>query len=212
MKIPKHLERVREITITKQELIDFESDIAKEYNDGNIKAAIHLAKNNEEQLIELFQYIHPDDWVFVAWRNHYHALLHGMSKDLLKRDIINGRSMSTSFKNFYASSIVGGIIPIAVGTALALGLKESKRRVWCFVGDMTFETGIFHEAYKYAKNFELPLQWVIEDNEMSVHTPTRNAWGVKQSVSDDIIYYSYDMEYPHHGTGVFVDFAPDGNF
>jgi len=206
MKIPNYLTKVRNVTISKQELVDFETKVFDAYNDGQIRAAVHLAKNNEDELIELFQYIHPEDWVFVAWRNHYHALLHGMDADVLFQDILDGRSMSTSFKNFYASSIVGGIIPIAVGTALALSLKKSDRRVWCFVGDMTYETGVFHEAYKYSKNFDLPIQFVIEDNDISVHTPTKVAWGKKSDVPDDIIYYKYDMEYPHHGTGKYVNF------
>lgn len=206
MNIPNYLTKVRNVTISKQELIDFETKIFNAYNDGKIKAAVHLAKNNENELIELFQYIHPEDWVFVAWRNHYHALLHGINADVLFQDILDGRSMSTSFKNFYASSIVGGIIPIAVGVALALKLKKSDRRVWCFIGDMTFRTGIFHEAHEYAKNFDLPLQFVVEDNNMSVHTPTNIAWGGDKLVPDDVIYYSYKMEYPHHGTGKYVNF------
>lgn len=206
------MEKMRNINITKEELIEFETKIADDYNNGKIKSAIHLAKGNEDVLIDLFQYIHPDDWVFCPWRNHYHALLHGMSKKELYKDILDGRSMSTSFKNFYASSIVGGIIPIALGTALALKTKKSKRRVWCFIGDMTSKIGIFYEAYNYAKNLDLPLQFVVEDNGMSVHTPTDSAWGGKIKIPDDVIHYSYKMEYPHHGTGVFVDFSPDGNF
>ena len=108
--------------------------------------------------------------------------------------------------NFYSSSIVGGIIPLAVGAAMALKRKNSKRKVWCFVGDMTAESGIFHEAYKYCKNLELPLQWVVEDNNMSVHTPTTMAWGKKQTIPDDVVYYEYEMGYPHHGTGKWVNF------
>ena len=68
------------------------------------------------------------------------------------------------------------------------------------------ETGVFHEAYKYARNFKLPLQWVVEDNNMSVHTPTDMAWGKKSRVPGGVIYYKYDMEYPHHGTGKWVNF------
>jgi TPP-dependent pyruvate/acetoin dehydrogenase alpha subunit len=68
--------------------------------------------------------------------------------------------------NFYASSIVGGIIPIALGVSQALKLKNSPNKVWCFIGDMTMETGGFWEAYKYSQNFELPLQFVIEDNNL----------------------------------------------
>ena len=71
---------------------------------------------------------------------------------------------------------------------------------------MTAETGVFHEAYKYCKNFNLPLQWVVEDNNMSVHTPTTMAWGEKQKIPDDIVYYEYEMGYPHHGTGKWVNF------
>ena len=122
--------------------------------------------------------------------------------------ICDGKSMGTNNvdPNFYASSIVAGIIPLALGAATGLHRLGSESRVWCFIGDMTAETGVFHEAYKYAKNFELPLQWVIEDNNMSVHTPTDMAWGSKQGIPDDIIYYQYEMEYPHHGTGKWVNF------
>ncbi|MHA1987696.1 MAG: FkbM family methyltransferase [Promethearchaeota archaeon] len=204
--IPKHLKKVRKVTITKKELIDFENKIAEEYDNEKIKAAIHLSKGNEDSLIEIFQYIRPNDWVFSAWRNHYHALLHGIPKNKLFKDIVDGKSMSTNGRYFYSSSIVGGIIPIAVGTALALKLKKSKRKVWCFIGDMTYETGIFHESYKYVKNFDLPLQFVVEDNNMSVHTPTVEAWGKKQDIPEDVIFYKYLMKYPHHGTGKWLNF------
>jgi hypothetical protein len=32
------------------------------------------------------------------------------------------------------------------------------------------------------------------------------AWGNKQSIPNDVIYYKYDMGYPHHGTGNWVNF------
>lgn len=208
MQIPSHYKKVREITITPEELIEFETNIKDTYEAGKISGPIHLAKNNETQLIEIFQYIDKDDWVFVPWRNHYQALLHGVDSDKLFKSICNGNSMHTNNinPNFYSSSIVGGIIPLALGTAMALKRKNSDRRVWCFVGDMTMETGIFHEAYKYAKNFDLPLNWVIEDNNLSVHTPTDMAWKYKQDVPDDVIYFEYEMGYPHHGTGNWVNF------
>ena len=76
LKIPRHLKKVREINITPQDLIDFETQIKNDYEAGNIRGPIHLAKNNEDELIEIFQYVSEDDWVFAAWRNHYHALLH----------------------------------------------------------------------------------------------------------------------------------------
>ena len=47
---------------------------------------------------------------------------------------------------------------------------------------MTFETGTFHECYKYAQNFELPLKFVVEDNNMSTNTPTDKR-GIKKVMS-----------------------------
>jgi TPP-dependent pyruvate/acetoin dehydrogenase alpha subunit len=208
MQIPEKFKKVREINITPEELIDFETRVKEKYEKGEIGGPIHLSKNNEKELIEIFQYIHQEDWVFVPWRNHYQALLHGVDQDKLFNSISDGNSMHTNNvkPNFYSSSIVGGIIPLALGVAMALKEQKSYKRVWCFVGDMTMETGIFHEAYKYAKNFDLPLNWVIEDNNMSVHTPTDLAWKNKQEVPKDVIYYSYEMGYPHHGTGNWVNF------
>ena len=208
MQIPEKFKKVREIDITPEELIDFETRVKEKYERGEIGGPIHLSKNNEKELIEIFQYIHQEDWVFVPWRNHYQALLHGVNQDKLFNNISDGNSMHTNNikPNFYSSSIVGGIIPLALGAAMALKEQKSYKRVWCFVGDMTMETGIFHEAYKYAKNFDLPLNWVIEDNNMSVHTPTDLAWKNKQEVPKDVIYYSYEMGYPHHGTGNWVNF------
>ena len=208
IKIPNHLKKVREVDITKEDLISFESEVKEKYEGGKIPAPIHLSKDNEDELIEIFKYVHKDDWVYSAWRNHYHALLHGFNREQLMDDIVEGRSMATSsnVNKFYSSAIVGGIIPIALGTAMALKRNNSNRMVWCFIGDMTFETGVFHESYKYAKNFDLPLQFVVEDNNLSVHTPTDKAWRFRQDVPDDIVYYRYDNGYPHHGTGAWVNF------
>ena len=62
------------------------------------------------------------------------------------------------------------------------------------------------ETTLYSQNFNIPLQFVVEDNNLSVHTPTDLAWGKRMEVPKDVIYYSYKMEYPHHGTGKWVNF------
>jgi|2_EtaG_2_1085320.scaffolds.fasta_scaffold20865_2 pyruvate dehydrogenase E1 component alpha subunit len=220
MKIPYNLKQVREITITKQELIDFEEEVEYEYNDGKIHCPVHLSSGNEEQLIEIFKYIHPDDWVFCSWRNHLEALLHGIPKEEVMRQIYAGQSLGVHHKNpkFYSSAIVGGIIPIALGTAKALKMKQDDtlnknyykdkdRKVWCFIGDMTFETGTFYENYKYATNFDLPLQFVVEDNNLSTYTETDYTWNYKKrDIPYDVIYYQYKSKWPHHGTGKWVNF------
>ena len=194
--------------LSKEELIAFEEDIKKLYEQGKIKAPIHLSGNNEDQLIKIFKKIKKNDWVFSTWRNHYHALLKGIPKNWLKKEIIAGRSMGINnlkYK-FYSSAIVGGIIPIALGVAKSIKLKKQKNKVWIFIGDMTYETGIFHECYKYSKNFKLPIKFVVEDNNMSTNSPTNKVWKKKSKIPKEITKYKYKRKYPHHGTGGWVLF------
>ena len=202
----------KKINFSKQNLIEFEKKIKKDYNNGLIRGPIHLSNGNENQLIKIFKYIDEDDWVFSSWRNHYHALLHGVDENKIKRFIVDGKSMSISSNNpkFISSSIVGGILPIALGVAKANKIKKKKQNVWCFIGDMTAESGIFYEVYKYSKNFNLKIKFVIEDNGLSTSTPTHTAWNKNKYFNyknfPDVIYYRYKNKYPHHGTGKWVLF------
>ena len=120
---------------------------------------------------------------------------------------------------FICSSIVGGIIPIATGIAMSIKLQNKNNHVWCWIGDMTAETGSFHEAYKYSVNHNLPITFIIEDNGKSVTTPTSVVWNravpyylsseynggiLKQ---DNLIYYQYtNNTYPHAGAGKRIQF------
>ena len=199
--------------LSEKDLIEFENDIAEEFNKGNIKAPVHLYSGNERQIIDTFKNITTNDWVFCSWRSHYQCLLKGVPKKILKQKIIEGKSISLCFPEFkiMSSAIVGGIIPIAVGTALSLKRNNDKSIVHCFVGDMTSETGIFYESYKYAKNFNLPIRFIIEDNGLSVCTDTKKAWGLQflthQNLRDPMIqYYSYKSRFPHAGAGKRVQF------
>mgnify|MGYP003672519081 FL=1 len=78
MRIPNYLKKVRKINLSKQDLMDFELDIKNRYENATIRGPVHLSGGNEEQVMKIFQYIDEKDWVFSSWRNHYHALLHGV--------------------------------------------------------------------------------------------------------------------------------------
>lgn len=192
----------------KKRLINFELKIKKIYESGKIKAPIHLSGGNETQLIKIFKKIKANDWVISNWRSHYHALLHGIPEKKIFNEILKGKSMSLNFQEhrFMASSIVGGGIPIGLGIALAIKMKKQKNKVYIFVGDMTFETGVFYECYKYAKNFNLPIKFIVEDNGLSTNTPTKKTWKIISKKPKDIIYYKYKRKFPHHGTGSWVLF------
>ena len=194
---------------TSQDLIDFEDDIISHWENGEISGPIHLSNGNEKQLIEVFKKISPTDWVFSTWRSHYHALLHGVEKSTLKEKILAGKSITIVDKksNFYSSAIVTGTLPIALGVAKSLKLKGSDEKVWVFVGDMAFESGIFYEVHKYARNYDLPLHFIVEDNGVSTNTPTGATWNnIQREIPEDVIFYKYESKYPHYGTGKWVVF------
>lgn len=185
----------------RDKLIAFENRVAEAFKRGEIKSPVHLSGGNEDQLIAVFKKISPDDWVFSTWRNHYHALLHGIPEWVLWENIIDGESMNLTVPGhrFYASSIVGGILPIATGVAYALKKKNCHRKVWCFVGDMAATTGAFHEARTYASKQDLPITFVVEDNGVSTNTPTEECWG--RYWVGKVLRYDYQRVHPHYGVG-----------
>ena len=84
----------------KDDLIQFEDEIAKLFNAGKIRAPIHLYHGNENQLIKVFKKIKKNDWVFCSWRSHYQCLLKGVPKNDIKKEILEGRSISLCFPNY----------------------------------------------------------------------------------------------------------------
>ena len=194
---------------SEQDLIDFENDIISHWENGEIRGPIHLSNGNEKQLIKIFNKVGIEDWVFSTWRSHYHALLHGVEPSVLKQKILDGKSITIVDKEckFYSSAIVTGTLPIALGVAKALKLQGSPNKVWVFLGDMAFESGIFYEVHKYARNYDLPLHFVVEDNGVSTNTPTLDTWGgIQREIPEDVIYYKYESKFPHYGTGKWVVF------
>ena len=195
------------------DLINFEDSIAKLFNEAKIKAPIHLYSGNEKFLINFFRKIKKNDWVLCSWRSHYQCLLKGVPPKKITNEIIDGKSISLCFLDYkvYSSAIVGGSLPIAVGLALSLKRKKSKNKIYCFIGDMTSETGIAHECIKYSRNKNLPIHFIVEDNRKSVCTDTRKTWSKNkltyENVSDKFVtYYKYKLKYPHAGAGQRVQF------
>ena len=195
------------------ELISFEDSIAELYNQGKIRSPVHLYNGNEDFLINIFKKISQQDWVFCSWRSHYQCLLKGVEPEILRSAIITGRSIALCFpeKRIFSSAIVGGQIPIALGVALEIKRSRKLDQVYCFMGDMTSETGIAQSAFKYSLNFDLPITFIVEDNNLSVCTDTRKVWGSNKlqyeiTSNSKVIYYKYSNKYPHAGAGTRVQF------
>lgn len=209
---------------TIKQLKEFEAEAVEKFEAGKIRGAIHLSDGNEEPLIEIFKNVDKEkDWVFSTWRNHYHALLKGIPRDVVMNNILDRKSISLKSKEhkFITSAIVTGIIPISVGAAYGIKRQGIPGSVWCFIGDMTSQTGSFYENRKYALNHDLPITFVIEDNGLSTNTPSLKSWGIDNQfyqhediplntpveIEKNLLYYRYKRgKYPHVGCGKFVHF------
>ena len=202
---------------TPETLKAFEQEIANEFNAGAIRAPVHLAGGNEQALIEVFESVQPGDWIACSWRSHYHCLLKGVPPARLKADVLAGRSITLTYpeQRIVSSAIVGGVLPIALGLAWSIKRAGSDDYVWAFVGDMAALGGMFAECQRYAENHSLPIQFVVEDNGISVCTDTAEAWGKLTSWSKpfgrtggngDVRRYEYKLPWPHAGAGKRVQF------
>jgi TPP-dependent pyruvate/acetoin dehydrogenase alpha subunit len=199
--------------LTPEALIKFEEDIAAEFNAGKIRAPVHLYYGCEQAMIAAFERVRPEDWVLCSWRSHYQCLLKGVPPAEVKSEIMAGRSITLCFPKYkvFSSAIVTGVLPIATGIALGIKRRGGSEKVWCFLGEMTAETGCAHECVKYATNHRLPINFIVEDNGKSVCTDTRVVWNQpklswEESNHPNVIYYRYETKYPHAGAGQRVQF------
>jgi TPP-dependent pyruvate/acetoin dehydrogenase alpha subunit len=202
------MDETTQFIMTPQDLIKFEEQVCECFRNKQILAPIHLYYGNEENLIKIFETIRSQDWVFCTWRSHYQCLLKGVPPTKLLDDIKRGRSIALNYPEYkiFSSAIVAGNIPIATGTALAIKKLNLDEHVYCFIGDMTSETGCFNENLKYSLNHNLPITWIIEDNGLSVCTNTRKTWNIETltyqtNPPKNVIYYQYKSKYPHAGPG-----------
>lgn len=198
--------------MTKQELINFSDNIVKLYKEKNLRVTFHLSGGNEDQLINIFENIKEDDYVFSTHRNHYHALLHGIPAKELTEKIVEGKSMFIfdRKRNFFTSAIIGGMVAIAAGVALALKRKGSTQKVWCFVGDGTEDNGHLFEATRYVEGWDLPCTYILEDNDCSVATPRKDRWGTSTPpiLPKCVKRYHYNATWPHiRADGIMLDFS-----
>lgn len=206
----------RPITLTKEDLEKFEKEIADIFATGKIRAPVHLRAGREQKLIDIFRenHIGDDDYVFGFWDSHELALLKGVPREEVRQAILEGKSISLFFPRHkvFCSGIVGSLMGTATGVAWSLKHQNKKGKAYLFCGDMSAETGIFHEAVKYALNFDLPVTFIVCDNGLSVMTDTREVWGCPDpwfkgtKFEEKIIYFKYKNAYPHSGLGRLIKF------
>lgn len=192
---------------TAESLIAFEQRIKGHFASGDLPFLVHLSGGNERELLSIFAGIKEDDWVFSNHRSHYHALLKGVPEGDVETAILRGDSMFIfdRERRFYTSSILAGTCAIACGVALAIKQRGGKEMVWCFLGDGAEDNGHFCEALRFADGHDLPLKFVVEDNNRQVDTSYAERWGTSRRWcwdSTKLHAYNYEATFPHGGAGL----------
>src|SRR5918992_3762438 len=151
---------------------------------SNIRGPLHLSTGQEAVAAGVCLNLSPEDLITSTHRGHGHTLAKGASMERMMCELFGrasgpnrGKGGSMHLADFSvgmlgANGVVAAGMPIAVGAAHAVKIRNEKRIVACFFGDGAINRGPFMEALNWAAIHALPILFVCEDNRWSATTPT----------------------------------------
>ena len=172
---------------------------------NEVHGLIHLSVGQEGVAAGVCTQLRDDDAVYSGHRAHGHAIAKGapldrMLAELMGRDSGLCRGLGGSMHvvdvehGFMgATGVVGGNIPIALGSALAARLRGGDSVAAVFFGDGAVQAGHFNETVNLATLWGLPLILVCENNGFAEFTP-RSAHTNVERVSDVVAPYEMERE------------------
>jgi TPP-dependent pyruvate/acetoin dehydrogenase alpha subunit len=207
----------------------FEERVGQLKRADEVHGLIHLSVGQEAVAAAVCGQLRDDDAVYSGHRAHGHAIAKGCPLDRVMAELMGradglcrglGGSMhlvDVEHGLMGATGVVGGDIPIALGTALAARLEESDRVTVVFFGDGAVQAGHFNETVNLATLWGLPLILVCENNGFAEFTP-RSAHTNVERVSDVVAPYELtretvdgnDLEAVWEGFGRFLARAREG--
>jgi len=169
----------------------FEQRAAEMYQRAKIGGYCHLNLGEEATVVGLMAALDERDYLFTTYREHGYALARGLEPARVMAELFGkttgvsggwGGSMhlfDAKARLLGGYGIVGGQIPPATGAALALtyrgGPGPDAEAVMCLLGDGTTNIGAFHESLNLAAVWQLPIVYVIVNNQLGMGTPVDKA-------------------------------------
>ncbi len=159
-----------------------EEKIVELYPQQEMKCPTHLSLGQEAAAAGVCAALRQTDRVYSTHRCHAHYLAKGgglkqMFAELYGRQTGCAKGKGGSMHLVQpelglmgASAIVGGSLPIAVGSALAAQLQGKDWIAAAFFGDGAVEEGVFHESLNFAALRRLPVVFVCENNFFATHS------------------------------------------
>jgi TPP-dependent pyruvate/acetoin dehydrogenase alpha subunit len=169
-----------------------------------VKGTSHLALGQEAVAAGVSQAMRPDDYAFLTFRGHHHAVARGMSMTSVLGELMGrqcgamagkGGSMhlASAEHNVMASyAILGSQLTIANGAAWSAQYRGTDQVSISFFGDGTANIGAFHEALNLAAIWKLPVIFVCENNIYMEYTRTEDVTPVKYPAADRAASYGLE--------------------
>jgi pyruvate dehydrogenase E1 component alpha subunit len=182
----QHLKLYQEMVVIRR----LEERAAELYQQGKIGGFLHLYIGQEAVSTGLIAARQPQDRVITAYRDHGVAINCGISANEVMAELLGkvtgtskgkGGSMHLADvnKNFFGGhAIVGAHLPIAAGLALGDLYQKNDAVTICMFGDGASNIGFFHEALNLSKVWNLPVLWVVENNQYGMGTAVERASAV----------------------------------
>lgn len=165
----------------------FEEKAGQLYGMGLIAGFCHLYIGQEAVVVGIRDAIIDGDQMITSYRDHGHMLACGMSPSGVMAEL-TGRSggyskgkggsmhMFSVEKQFFGGhGIVGAQVPLGAGLGLANKYKENGQISVTFFGDGAANQGQVYEAFNMAKLWDLPVLFVIENNQYAMGTSIARA-------------------------------------
>lgn len=215
-------ERALRLLATMWRIRLFEEAVGRLARSDEAYGLIHTSIGQEGIAAAVCTQLRDDDAVYSGHRAHGHALARGAPLDrtmaeLMGRDTGLCRGLGGSMHlvdvehGFMgATGVVGGNVPIALGSALAARLRGRDAVAVVFFGDGAVQAGHFNETVNLAALWRLPLLLVCENNGFAEFTP-RSAHTVVERVSDVVSPYGFARE-TVDGNDVVATFEAFGRF
>ncbi|MFM2366938.1 MAG: hypothetical protein RIR95_1546, partial [Pseudomonadota bacterium] len=169
----------------------FEEGAEDCYTRGLIHGTMHLSIGQEASAMATCMELTDDDKITSTHRGHGHCIAKGADVGRMFAEFFgketgycHGRGGSMHIAdvktgNLGANGIVGGGLPIAVGSALSAKRLGKSDVTICFFGDGANNEGAFHEALNMAAVWKLPVVFVCENNGYGMSTSTARSTSVK---------------------------------
>lgn len=180
----------------------FEERASQLYMQQKFRGFCHLYIGQEAVAVGMESAINPDDYVITAYRDHGGALARGVDPKACMAELFGkatgcskGKGGSMHFfskeHNFVGGhGIVGGQIPLGAGLAFGAKYKGENKLSVTMMGDGAVRQGAFHETFNLAMLWQLPVIFVIENNNYAMGTSVERTSNVTELYK---LGLSYDM-------------------